>query len=203
MSIEVGWGGEPADGRVDGVRLAVAPLKYPLQHAAILAIARPQELAVFVLTEPVHVINLRQLRWLELRADLEPVCEVITHVVAAEREHGHGVAAELADCARSRGCRFAAGSRAQKSAVLPVEGFSNQGDDARTPATEEDGVDGHAFRILPLWRDDWALLGLSGKPRVGMGRFTGRCRSPRPSQPVDQFGGFIVRHPLPPHVTIG
>src|SRR5207245_9831639 len=119
MSIEIGWGREPADGRVYGVRLAVASLKDPLQHAVILVIARPQELAVFVLAEPVHVINLRQLGWLELRADLEPVCEVITHVVAAEREHGHGVATELADCARSRGCRFAAGSSAQKGAVLP------------------------------------------------------------------------------------
>src|SRR5437667_1101334 len=108
----------------------------------------------------------------------------------------------MATCPHGLGCRFVYGSRGLKIAVLPVEVFSTQGDDAGTPATGEDRVDGHAFRILPLRGDDRAPLGLSGKPGVGMGSVTARRRSPRPSQPVDQFGRFIARHSLPPRVAI-
>ena len=44
----------------------------------------------------------------ELALHLDPVAEVVAHVVAAEREHGHRVAADLADRAAGGGGRFRA-----------------------------------------------------------------------------------------------
>ena len=44
------------------LRGALAALEDPLEHAAVLAVARPQELAVRALAEPVHVVDARQLR---------------------------------------------------------------------------------------------------------------------------------------------
>src|SRR5207245_6770832 len=139
--------------------LAVTALEDPLQHAAIFAVPRPQELVIFVLPEPVDIVNLRQLGWIGMPADLEPVRKVITHVVTAEGEHGHGIATELADFARRRGRGLAAGGRAEESAVLPVESFDDQRDNAPAPAAEKDRVDGYALRILPLRSDNRALPG--------------------------------------------
>ena len=56
--------------RLDRVGLALAAAEDPRQHAAVLAEARPQELAVVVLAEPVDVEELRQLRRVALLADL-------------------------------------------------------------------------------------------------------------------------------------
>src|SRR5438270_3004374 len=78
--------------------------EHPRQHARVLAEARPQEAAVLVLAEPVDVEDLRQLR-AGRAPDLQPVGEVVGHVVAAERKHREGVEAELADGPR-RGRRL-------------------------------------------------------------------------------------------------
>src|SRR5207248_1778191 len=71
-----GSGNEP-DRRVHGLRLAVTATEDPLEHAAVLAEARPQELPVAVLAEPVDAEDLRELRLVVLLANLEPVGEVI------------------------------------------------------------------------------------------------------------------------------
>ena len=55
----------------------------------------------------------------ELLADVEPVPEVVAHVVAAERLHGHGVAAQDADLAGRRGRGLGRQGRAEERAVLP------------------------------------------------------------------------------------
>src|SRR4029077_16951739 len=101
--------------------LAFTALENPLQDAAIFSVPGPDHFAIFILTEPVHVINPRQLRWFRLCSDLEPVREVIAHVVAAEWKHPHGVPAELADFAGDRCRGLAAGGCSQESAVLPVQ----------------------------------------------------------------------------------
>ena len=69
-------------------------LEDPLEHAAVLAVAGPEELAVGVLAEPVDVEDLRQLRRVGRLADRQPVREVVAHVVAAERQHRERVAAQ-------------------------------------------------------------------------------------------------------------
>src|SRR3546814_6357894 len=65
----------------------------PLEHAAVVAEPGPEELAVVALAEPVDPVELGELGALAL-ADVEPVLEVVAHVVAAERQHGEGVEAQ-------------------------------------------------------------------------------------------------------------
>src|SRR5690606_26105602 len=77
-------GRQQPDRRLDRLRLALAAAEDPLQHAAVLAEAGPEEVAVGVFAEPVDVEDPRQLRALAA-ADLQPVGEVVAHVVAAER----------------------------------------------------------------------------------------------------------------------
>src|SRR5438128_7595059 len=65
-------GGYVADRGVGGAGARpVGALEDPLEHAQVLAVARPEELAVVARAEPVHPEDLR--RRLELLADLEPV----------------------------------------------------------------------------------------------------------------------------------
>ena len=101
MSSEPGRG-DVADGGLDRGGLAVDALDDPLQHAAVLAEARPQEAAVVVAAEPVDVEDARHLRGVVLLAHVDPVAEVVTGVVADERQHRHRVAADHADLRRWR-----------------------------------------------------------------------------------------------------
>ena len=48
---------QPADRRLAAPRLAGAALQHPGQHAQILAVARPEELALRIAPEPVHVVD--------------------------------------------------------------------------------------------------------------------------------------------------
>src|SRR3954451_12988531 len=89
--------------RLDRLQFAVAAAEDPLEHAAVLAEPRPQELAVLALAEPVHAQDLRQLRPVVLLADLHPVAEVVAHVVPAERQHRERVVTQLADRSRRGG----------------------------------------------------------------------------------------------------
>ena len=145
-------GRHQADRRLDRLALAVAAAEDPLEHAAVLAEAGPEELAVVVLAEPVDEEDPRQLRRVASRADLQPVAEVVGHVVAAEGQHRHRVEAQLADLAGRRGGRLRGHRRAEEDAVLPVEGLGDQRHHGRAAAAEQEGVDRHAGRVLPLRR---------------------------------------------------
>ena len=113
---------DAADRGLDRLALAVAAPEDPLEDADVLAEAGPDELAVVVLAEPVDDEDLRQLRRVRCsRADLQPVGEVVGHVVAAERQHRHRVEAQLADLARGGGGRLDRHRRGEEDAVLPVE----------------------------------------------------------------------------------
>src|SRR5262245_57898185 len=92
LEIERAARGNHPDGRFHSVRLAPAAGDDPLQDAQVLAEAGPEELSVSAAQEPVHAEDARGLG--ELRAHFEPVPEVVAHVVAAERQHGEGVASQ-------------------------------------------------------------------------------------------------------------
>ena len=57
---------------------------------------------------------------------LQPVGEVVGHVVAAERQHRHGVEAQLADGALRGGGGLRRHDRAEEHAVLPVVGLGDE-----------------------------------------------------------------------------
>src|SRR5947208_11934174 len=82
------------DRSIDRIRRPVASFKDPFQYAAVFPVTRPQELTFLVFAKPVHDENLRHLcAW--SRTDFEPVRKVTSHVIAAEWQHGHGIAAQL------------------------------------------------------------------------------------------------------------
>ena len=163
--------------------------------------SRATGIAVLVLAEPVDVEDLRQLG---ARRRARPISsqwrEVVGHVVAAERQHGERVEAQLADVAGGRGRRLRRHRRAEEHAVLPVERLVHERHDGRAAAAEQEGVDRHAGRVLPLGRDRRALRGRRREARVGMrGRRVGRrassrCRASRSRAP----GGSSV---MPSHQT--
>src|SRR5262249_47374606 len=90
----------PSDRRVAGARLALDAPQDPLEHADVLAEARPEHPAVVAGPEPVDVEDARRTR--EHPADLEPVREVLAHVVAAEGEHPHRIVLRSAGLAARR-----------------------------------------------------------------------------------------------------
>src|SRR5687767_3633442 len=91
----------PAARTLHGSTPMVHAVHDPVQHAHVLAVARPDELAVLIFAKPVDPENAR--RVVQLATDLEPMSEILGHVIASERQHGKWIAAHLADLAeRSR-----------------------------------------------------------------------------------------------------
>ena len=97
---------------------AVAALEHPREHPQVFAVARPEELALRVAPEPVHVVDLRRAR--ELGADIEPVA------ASSRRSCSRRTAASPSDRgARRRPAdggsgRFGGHGCADEHAVLPV-----------------------------------------------------------------------------------
>ncbi len=115
----------------------------PLQDAEVVAEAGPEELAVLVAAEPVDVEDPR--RVLEPAAEVEPVAEVVAHVVAAEGQHGERVAADLAELAEGGGGHFGAHRGGRVDAERPVEGLRHQRHGRAAAAAEDERRDRHAL----------------------------------------------------------
>src|SRR5262252_135781 len=102
FDVVVVW--RPADGRLFSQGAAVRAIYHPLQHAHVLAEARPDKISVLVFAKPIHVKNLR--RSIQQTLHQDPVTEIIAHVIATERQHGHWVAPYFADGAEGRRGHF-------------------------------------------------------------------------------------------------
>ncbi|GMS92233.1 hypothetical protein PENTCL1PPCAC_14408, partial [Pristionchus entomophagus] len=85
---------------------------------------------------------------------------------AHEGTHGHRVVHHALACVLSgRGSlRLEAG--AGVDAVMPRVGLEHERHSLGSSASEDDGVDGHSLRVLPLRVDDGALSGGGGESRV-------------------------------------
>src|SRR2546430_10530789 len=71
-------------------RASPGPLHDPLQHAHVLAKSRPDKSALRVAPKPVDAEDLRRI--LHSAAHVQPVSEIVAHVIATEREHRHLIA---------------------------------------------------------------------------------------------------------------
>src|SRR3954447_15114711 len=100
------------------------------------------------------------------------MAEVVTHVISAEGQHCHGIAAHFADRACGGRCRFRAHGGSYVNARTPVECLVNEGHGSGPSSSENNGADGNALRILPSWIDGWTLRGGRCKPGVRMGRLS-------------------------------
>ena len=124
-------------------------------------------------------------------------------MVAAEGQHGHGVAAGLADLALGGGGLLGGHHGTDEHAVLPVAGLIDQGCGLGPAAAEDDGGDGHAVGVLKLRRDAGAVLCRCGEAGVGVGSGTlGGVGAPGVALPVQGMVGGILVQLLPPHGVV-
>src|SRR5258708_33212613 len=77
--------GHPAKGRCASEGADASAVHDPFEDTHVFAIARPDELSLRILAEPVYVENPR--RDAQRALHLDPVPEIIAHVVTAERQH--------------------------------------------------------------------------------------------------------------------
>ena len=128
-------------------------------------------------------------------------------MIAAERQHGHGVAADLADDSAGGRRHFRAHGGAHVDASAPVEGLVHEWHGGGAAAAEDNRADGHAARVFPCRVDGGALYCRGRKASVGIrGLRTGfSCDLRRPllALPVEALGGWLLRHTLPPHSPLG
>ena len=211
---EVGWfdieargvervgGGEVADRGLVGGGGAVEAFEDPFEDTAVFAVARPHEVALFVTAEPIDEEDLGEFFFIGFCSYLEPMLEVVGHVVAAEGEHGHWVEAEFAHLAAGGCCCFGGHDGAEEDTVVPVEGLGHQWDSGAAAAAEEDGGDGNAGWVLPLGGNAWALAGRGGEAGVGVCCGGFGFWSPGLVFPVGDTGGGFLGHAFPPHVAI-
>src|SRR6266516_4071027 len=152
-----------ADRAPDGPGLAGKPFHDPLQDPDVLAVARPQELAVLILSEPVDVEDARQLAGARGAADLQPVSEVVAHVVTTERQHREGIMTQLTDLALGGRGLLRGNVRAEEDSMSPVEGFGDERHGGRAPAAEQNRRDRDTLWVVPFRCDDRALGDRSGE----------------------------------------
>ena len=202
--VEILEPGHPPDAGFLRQGAAAHAVDDPLQHAHVLAEAGPHEPSVCVLPEPVHVEDLGRLAQRALH--LDPVPEVIAHVIAAERSHRHRIAADGPHT--TDGCRrgLRAHRRADVDPGCPIERLVDERHGRRATAAEHERADRHAIRVVEARVDDGTLGERCTEPRVRVRgwlprRFPG-LRRPHMALPVQTLGRGLVRHALPPHAAI-
>ena len=140
---------------------------------------------------------------------IEPVLKVVTHVVAAKRQHGEGVAAHHALRPKGGGGGFRPHGRGHVNALGPAAGFRDQWHGGGAAAAKHEGINRHACGVVP-GRVKCRVVGCShGKAGVGVGGFgagfLGNLGGPVFALPVDQvIGQFagVFFHAFPPHVAV-
>src|SRR5262249_49517845 len=166
----------------------------------ILAVSGPEKLAVLALAKPIHAEDPRRLR--DLAAEVEPVREIIAHVIAAEGKHREWIAAYLADIAEGGGGHFGAHCRGHVNAECPVEGLLDQRHNAIAASAENESRDRYALRIIEIFVHYRTLRDRRRKASVRMrGRLLVGGR-PIVALPIDRICWRLAVHALPPHVAV-
>ncbi len=192
-------------GVFDGVGLAAAAVENPLDDPQVLAVAGPEELALLVAAEPVDVEDLG--RAVHPLAHGQPVLEVVAHVVAAEGQHGHRVAADLALLAELGGGPLRGHRGPDEDAVLPVERLVDQrgagAPGGRRRSSAEIGtpwwmLGAEGRRGALRWRRREAAVGMGAEDRLAV--LVLHARLPGTALPVEASSGG---GPSPPsHQTV-
>src|SRR4051812_9912154 len=185
----------PANRSLASGRAISRPFNDPFEYPHILAEPRPQEIPAFIFAEPVHVKDTR--RHSERTLHGEPMAKVVAHVISAEGQHRHGIAAHLANCACRCRCRFRSHRCAYVDAGAPVEGLVHQRHRSGATTPKDKCTDWYAFRIFPGRVDGRALRSGRGESGVRVsGLATGLSsdlRSPPVSLPIRTLCWRFVR----------
>src|SRR5271166_992086 len=99
------------------------------------------------LAEPVHMKNAGRLA--ERTLHIDPMAEIVAHVVTAEGQHSHGIAANFAKGARSRRGHLRSHGGTDVNTRTPVECLVNQRHGRSAAPAEDDRANRHALRIFP------------------------------------------------------
>jgi len=198
--IQIAVAGHPADRGFLSPSAPGGALDDPAEWAHVVAEAWPHPFGVPVLAEPVDVEDARGLG--ELALHFDPMAKIVAHVVAAEGEHGHWVAADSANITLGCGRHFRACRGAEVDAVTPVKGLRDQWHIVHAATSEDHGMDAHALRFFPIGVDDWTIGGWGGEPTVGVGRWRLAIGRPIPAFPVNEMCGCFLGHALPPDVAV-
>src|ERR1017187_2381315 len=136
---------------------------------------------------------------------LEPVAKIRAHMISAEGQHCHGIAANLADIAIGRGSHLRAHCGPDVNAGAPVERLIYQRHQRGAAATENNGTDRHPIGAFPRGIDGGALGSRRRETRIRVSRLRAgllrNLRGPSITLPVQTLGGWIVGHPFPPHAA--
>ena len=147
LPVHIGEIGHPANGRFLTRGAAVGTVDNPLKNAHIFAEAGPDEITLVIFAEPVDVEDSRSFG--QLLAHIEPVAEVCTHVIAAERQHGHGITPNFANRTAGRRSGFGTHGGANVYAGRPVECLVDQGHGGGAASAKNECADRYAFGRFP------------------------------------------------------
>jgi hypothetical protein len=152
---------------VFGADIALQALHDPFQNPHVFAEARPEEASVGGFPKPIDLEHLRRI--LKSTAKVQPMPEITSHVIAAERQHGHRIPSHLTNSPGGRCSGLAAHGGPQVDPVHPIEGLVNQRQRCGAPPAENDGGNGNAFSGMGLGREGRIVRHRSREAGVGMG----------------------------------
>ena len=153
-------------------------------------------MSLVVGAEPVDVCDDRRLG--DELFHVQPVLPVVAHVVAAEGEHRHRVAAGLADLALGRGGLFGGHDAADEYAVTPVAALVDERRGLGAAAAEHDRGDGHALRIFKFAGNARTVDRRRGEAGVRMRAGHAGGGIPRLALPVERVRRRVLVEPFPP-----
>jgi len=191
---ETNWGG-------NGGVLAIATAEDPSKDTAVVTIAWPEVLAV-ILSEPVDHEDLGKVGTRVL-ADINPVLEVVTHVIPAEWEHGEWVTTDASLEIKSGSSNLRAYDGAIEDTSDPAVSLIDKWDGSGATAAEEDSTDWDTCRVLPLRGNARALASRGRETRVGVGNRLVAGWVILDTLPIDGTLGARSVHALPPDITVG
>ena len=129
--------------------------------------------------------------------------KIVAHVIAAEGQHCHGVAAHNAhSTGGSCGC-FRSHGGTDEHAVLPAAGLIYQRSGFRPAPAENHCGNGHALRVVKFRAYTGAVFRRSGKTAVGVGGFFRGCGGvPGVALPVDGVFRRVAVKTFPPNGVV-
>src|SRR4029077_5571275 len=186
----------PAKGSLLCANLISASIDDPFENPHVLAKTGPQKFIRSTFPEPVYVKDLW--RFSQLFAHLQPMAKVIPHVVAAERQHSHRIAADLTNGPDCRRRHFRSHRCADVNSMDPVECLKDQRHRRCTATAENDPADWHPCGIINIRIQSRIILHWRTKPAVRMRRLL--STSPWPALPVDKALRRFIVLSLPPDI---
>ena len=147
-------------------------LEHPLEHTGIFTKPRPDKLAVFVSSEPIHTKDFGQTRAgsAELLTKVQPMRKIIGHVVATKRKHRKRITTDHALLAGGCGRGLAAHGGRHVHALLPVAGLGHQWHRGGTSSSKNKCINDHTLRVVPALVNHRILRGRYCKSSIGVRR---------------------------------